>query len=521
MNAPVRADSFALDALLHEQENKSLLRFVACGSVDHGKSTLIGRLLYATNQVTEDQLGALRSDSRRHGAGGGELDFSLLLDGLAAEREQKITIDVAYRFFSTAKRKFIVADTPGHEQYTRNMATGASRADVALLLVDAASGLRPQTRRHAVIVSSVGVKRLALVVNKMDRVGWSEEAFRSIERDFRSYAKNLGVDELVCIPIAARSGDNVATRSVHTAWYTGPTLLDYLENVDVAHSGDSGAFRLPVQWVNRPDPDFRGACGMVAGGEVRPGMPVIVLPSGRETRIERVVSYDGDLDRAVSGQSVTVTLSDDVDVSRGDVIAAIDRPPRVADRLSARVVWMSDEPLVIGRAYIVKLGSSSAIATVRGLQKLDLLTGRTTAASQFSANDIGNAVLEFDRPLAFDAYKENRATGAFILIDRDSYETVAMGTVIDEAARPRTGWLRAVLFGRHETASPGGERHARSVLKAVTWRATGSVDTFILTWLITGSTVWASSIAGTEIVTKIAAYYLHERIWALVPWGRR
>jgi len=523
MNALVRADSFALDDLLERQENKSLLRFVACGSVDHGKSTLIGRLLYATNVVTDDQLGALRSDSRRHGASGEELDFSLLLDGLAAEREQKITIDVAYRYFSTAKRKFIVADTPGHEQYTRNMATGASRADVALILVDAASGLRPQTRRHAVIVSTVGVRRIALVVNKMDKVGWSEVTFRQTERDFRSYAETLALDEVVCIPVAARAGDNVVDRSDKLPWYNGPTVLGYLETVEVARPPETSAFRLPVQLINRPDADFRGACGVVTGGAVRRGMPVTVLPSGATSHISRIATYDGDLDVALPGQSVAVTLADEIDVSRGEVIAAAGQPARVADRFGARVVWMSDEPLVPGRSYILKLGTASAVATAtHGLHKLDLLTGSTAAAEQLGPNDIGDAEIALDRPLAFDAYADNPATGAFILIDRDSCDTVAMGTVTREPPRTRASRLRDFLLARHSgkaRAGGGRETHARSVLKALTWRGTGSVDTFVLTWLITGSTVWAGSIAGTEVVTKIVAYYLHERIWALVPWG--
>jgi sulfate adenylyltransferase large subunit len=501
------------------------LRFVACGSVDHGKSTLIGRLLHGTNTLTDDQLGALRSDSRRHGTSGEELDFSLLLDGLAAEREQKITIDVAYRFFATAKRKFIVADTPGHEQYTRNMATGASRADVALILVDAASGLRPQTRRHALIVSTVGVRRIALVVNKMDKVGWSEAAFREIERDFRAYAAGLAVDEITCIPVAARSGDNVTTRSASMGWYTGPTVLGYLETVELARGQERGGCRLPVQWVNRPDADFRGACGVVSGGAIHSGMAVTVLPSGVHSHVERIVTYDGDLDIARPGQSVTLTLTDEIDVSRGDVIAAAERPATVAERLAARVVWMDEEPLVPGRSYLMKLGAATAVATATGaLRKLDLSSGRTAAAQQFAANDIGEVEFVLDRPLAFDAYADNRATGAFILIDRDSYDTVAMGTV--ERERPHSAVRRVLHFplARHGRCTAagrnGGETHARSVLKAITWRGTGSVDTFLLSWLITGSTVWASSIAGTEIVTKIVAYYFHERIWALVRWGR-
>ena len=524
MNAPARAESFALDSYLLQQESKSLLRFVACGSVDHGKSTLIGRLLYGTNVVLDDQVGALREESRKSGTQGEELDFSLLLDGLAAEREQKITIDVAYRYFSTATRKFIVADTPGHEQYTRNMATGASTADVALILVDALSGLRPQTRRHALIVSTVGVRRIALVVNKMDKVAWSEERFRTIERDFRDFAASLAVDELVCIPVAALGGDNVVARSHAMDWYSGPSVLDYIETVDVSRPPDAPAFRLPVQWVNRPDAGFRGACGMVTGSAVRPGMAVTVLPSGRQTQVARIVTYDGDLAVAVPGQSVTVTLRDEIDVSRGDVIAAVAQPPAVTDRLAARVVWMGEAPLVAGRSYLLKLGTSSVVATASGaLHLLDLDSGRERAAAELACNAIGRAEFVLDRRIAADAYADNRTTGAFILIDRDSYDTVAMGTVERETSAPVTVRLRNILsvLGRGAgPASPGRESHLRSIVKAVSWRVTGSLDTFVLALLITGSGVWAGAIAGTEIVTKIVAYYLHERVWSGVRWGR-
>jgi len=358
----------------------------------------------------------------------------------------------------------------------------------------------------------------------MDKVGWSEAAFRKIESEFRSYAEALSVDEIVCIPVAARGGDNVVARSANMPWYSGPTVLGYLETVDVTRPQEAAAFRLPVQWVNRPDADFRGACGTVSGGKVTPGMAVTVLPSGRTSQVSRVVSYDGELDAAVPGQSVTLTLADDVDVSRGDVIAAAGDLPKVADRFSARVVWMSEEPLVPGRSYSLKLGTAMAVATVSELQKLDLLTGRTSAAQPFGPNDIGDAEFVLDHPIAFDAYADNRTMGAFILIDRESYDTVAMGTVEREHTQSRLERLRDFLLARHDggKAGAGGrETHVRSVLKALTWRGTGSIDTFVLTWLITGSTMWASSIASTEIVTKIVAYYVHERIWALVRFGRR
>ena len=526
MNVRPAPASFALDSFLLQQENKSLLRFVACGSVDHGKSTLIGRLLYGVESVFDDQLGTLRQESRKHGTQGEELDFSLLLDGLAAEREQKITIDVAYRFFSTAKRKFIVADTPGHEQYTRNMATGASTADLALILVDAATGLRAQTRRHALIVSSVGVRHIALVVNKMDKVGWSQQSFQAIEREFRDYANKLDIEKIVCIPVAARSGDNVVDRSEHMDWYDGPTVLEYLENVDLAKTAAPRSFRMPVQWVNRPDPEFRGYSGMVSSGEVRPGTPVQILPSGRTSHVARIVTYDGDLEVAETGRSVTLTLADDIDVSRGDVISAIEQPPAVTDKINARVVWMNSEPLVPGRSYFLKLGASSTVAVARsGLRVLDLDSRKSTAAAQLAANDIGHAVFDLDRQIAVDAYADNRGTGAFILIDRDTYDTVAMGTVERERPVGLVSGLRDFFLSRMgaRAASTGRsqESHGRSIAKALSWRATGSIDTFVITLIITGSGVWASSIAATEIFTKIAFYYLHERAWSFVRWGRR
>jgi sulfate adenylyltransferase large subunit len=527
MNVHPAASAFALDSFVSQQENKSLLRFVACGSVDHGKSTLIGRLLYGLDSVFDDQLGTLRQESRKHGTTGEELDFSLLLDGLAAEREQKITIDVAYRFFSTPARKFIVADTPGHEQYTRNMATGASTADLALILVDAASGLRAQTRRHALIVSTVGVRHIALVVNKMDKVGWSEDAFRKIEREFRAYAGELGVENLVCIPAAARSGDNVVGRSNNMDWYRGPTVLEHLETVDVAKTVASGSFRMPVQWVNRPDPDFRGYSGTVSRGEVYPGMPIRILPSGRATQVARIVTYDGDLDVAGTGRSVTLTLRDDVDVSRGDVIVAIEEPPAITDTIGAHVVWMGNEPLVAGRSYLLKLGAATTTATARRtLHVLDLDTRRSTAAAQLATNEIGHVVFDLDRQVAADAYADNRATGAFILIDRDSYETVAMGVVVREQKAALLSHLREAVTARLRSRAATtprrlGESHGRSIAKALSWRATGSIDTFVIAFIITGSGTWASSIALTEIFTKIVAYYLHERAWSFVRWGRR
>jgi sulfate adenylyltransferase large subunit len=527
MTARPDPSEFEIDDFLRRQERKSLLRFVACGSVDHGKSTLIGRLLYEAKLLFDDQLETLAAESRKHGTLGKELDFSLLLDGLAAEREQKITIDVAYRFFATERRKFIVADAPGHEQYTRNMATGASTADLALIVVNAQAGITRQTRRHSLIVSMLGVRRLVLAVNKMDLVDWSESAFRAIESEFRHFADTLGVREIVCIPLAARSGDNISRRSTQMAWYGGPTLLDYLEEVEVAPEPHAAGFRLPVQLVNRPDADFRGYSGLIASGDAYVGMPVRVMPSGETSHIDRIVTFDGDIERASAGQSVTITLADEVDASRGDVIADAGRPPGVSDQLQARVVWVGKEPLTPGRSYLIKLGTTSAKATTEGaLRVLDLDTGASNAAERLFINDIGECTLRLDRAIAADLYAESKETGSFILIDPESYDTVGMGFV--EGSGVREGLLarlrRRLKRPRRASAKTVPARwrdsHIRSIVKAISWRATGSIDTFLVTLIITGSSVFAGSVAVTEIATKIVFYYGHERIWALVPWGR-
>ena len=351
MNERPQPEVFALDESLLQQERKSLLRFVVCGSVDHGKSTLIGRLLYDSQQLFDDQIDALKTDSRKFGTQGKELDFSLLLDGLAAEREQKITIDVGYRFFATARRKFIVIDAPGHEQYTANMATGASEADVAVVLVGADTGLTRQTKRHVLIVSTLGVRRIVLAVNKMDLVGRSEDTFCEIEAEFRAFAKDLGLSEIDCIPIVAKSGDNVIDLSREMRWYRGPTLLEHLEEVQVDQAADEQPFRMPIQWINRPNPDFRGYSGLITSGQVSVGMPVRILPSGRTSHIARIVTYDGDLDRALAGCSVTLTLANAVDASRGDLIVATEHPPAITERISARVFWMDRKALTPGRNW--------------------------------------------------------------------------------------------------------------------------------------------------------------------------
>jgi bifunctional enzyme CysN/CysC len=427
MSAPAEELSDRLDAL----EREDLLRFITCGSVDDGKSTLIGRLLWESQLVFEDQLAALERDSRSGGTQNGDLDFALLLDGLAAEREQGITIDVAYRFFNTRGRKFIVADTPGHEQYTRNMVTGASTADCAVILLDARKGVLTQTRRHSHIVSLLGIKDIALAVNKIDLVGFSEDRFREIEDDYRAFAAGIGLERVTCIPVSALLGDNVVERGDNLGWYHGPTLLDYLENVEIdLERMERAPFRLPVQLVQRPDAEFRGFSGTIAGGTLRPGDRVRALPSGRESTVERIVTYGGDLDVAVAGQAVTVTLADEIDVSRGDVIADAENPPGVADQFEATVVWMSEEPLLRGRSYLMRLGPQLATATVAPLKhKVNVNSLEKVAATRLELNEIGVVDLELDRPVAFEPYADSREGGGFILIDRITNDTVGAGMI--------------------------------------------------------------------------------------------
>jgi bifunctional enzyme CysN/CysC len=417
-----------IEGYLEMHERKSLLRFITCGSVDDGKSTLIGRLLYDSRLVFEDHLAALESDSKTIGTQGGELDFALLVDGLAAEREQGITIDVAYRFFSTEKRKFIVADTPGHEQYTRNMVTGASTADLAVILVDARKGVLTQTRRHSFLVSLLGIRHVVLAVNKLDLVGYSEEVFGSIEADYRTFADEIGIHEVTSIPISALRGDNVAGLSEAMPWYPGPTLIEHLESVEIADDLAQGPFRLPVQWVNRPDPDFRGFSGLVVGGSIRPGDRVRILPSGLESSVDRIVTADGDLGEAIAGQSVTLTLCDEIDASRGDVIAAATCPPSVADQFECHVIWMGEQPMLPGRPYLVKLGARTVTATMaQPKYKVNVNTLEHVAARTLEMNEIGVLNLRLDRPVPFDPYAENRDMGGFIVIDRVSNATVAAG----------------------------------------------------------------------------------------------
>ena len=414
---------------LKAHEHKSLLRFITCGSVDDGKSTVIGRLLYDSKMLFEDQLAAIEADSKKWGTQGGDIDFALLVDGLSAEREQGITIDVAYRFFSTELRKFIVADTPGHEQYTRNMITGASTADVAVILIDARKGVLTQTRRHSYLVNLIGIRKVVLAINKMDLVDFSESVFKRIDEQYRAFAAQIGLADITSIPLSGLKGDNMTAPSERTPWYRGPTLMGFLETCEIDESRlQAGPLRLPVQWVNRPNLDFRGFCGLIASGSVRPGDRIRVQPSGRESRVARIVTLGGDLPQAVAGQSVTLTLEDEIDISRGDVISAAEAPAEVADQFESTIVWMSDEPLLPGRPYLLKLGTRTVNATVTEPKyKVNVNTMEHLAAKKLDLNEIGVCNISLDRAVAFDPYTANRDTGGFILVDRMSNNTVGAG----------------------------------------------------------------------------------------------
>jgi bifunctional enzyme CysN/CysC len=444
---------------LRRHENKSMLRFITCGSVDDGKSTLIGRLLYDAKLVFADHLEALEADSKRIGTQGDELDFALLVDGLAAEREQGITIDVAYRFFTTERRKFIVADTPGHEQYTRNMVTGASTAELAVILVDARKGVVTQTRRHSFLVSLLGIRHVVVAVNKLDLVDYSEEVFAGIEADYRSFADLIGINDVTCIPISALNGDNVTTPSSRTPFYDGPTLLEHLEAVEVGDERNAGPLRLPVQWVNRPNLDFRGFSGQIAGGSVRPGDQVRIMPAGTETSISRIVTADGDLEEASSGQSVTVTLADEVDVSRGDVITNALASAPVGDQFECRLIWMGEEPMLPGRPYFLKIGTKTVGATVTHPKfKINVNTLEHEPAPTLGLNEIGVCNISTDRPISFDPYVENRDTGGFILIDRYTNATVGAGLISFELRRSQNVHWQTTLVDRGARARLLGQQ---------------------------------------------------------------
>ncbi|MEN2786989.1 sulfate adenylyltransferase subunit CysN [Sphingomonas qilianensis] len=448
-----------IDAYLHGHAHKSLLRFITCGSVDDGKSTLIGRLLYDSKTIFEDQFSQLEADSKRVGTQGQNIDFALLVDGLAAEREQGITIDVAYRFFSTEKRKFIVADTPGHEQYTRNMVTGASTADLAVILIDARKGVLTQTRRHSYLCHLIGIRNLVLAVNKMDLVGYDQATYDAIVADYTEFAESIGITSFTALPISGFAGDNITTLSPNTQWYAGPTLIEHLESVPLEVEAEQAKpFRMAVQWVNRPNLDFRGFSGMIASGSITPGDRIRVLPSGRTSTITRIVTADGDLLLAVAGQSVTLTFADEVDCSRGDVIAAADNPPQAADQFEATIVWMAEEPLLPGRALWLKLGTRTVSATVQAPKHaIDVNTMARLSVKTLGLNDIGVAEVYTDRDIAFEPYADSHELGGFILIDKITNATVAAGMLNFALRRSQNVHWQAIDITREAHARLKGQ----------------------------------------------------------------
>jgi bifunctional enzyme CysN/CysC len=443
-----------IEAYLELHQRKTLLRFITCGSVDDGKSTLIGRLLFDSKAIFEDQLAALEADSKRIGTQGESLDYALLLDGLAAEREQGITIDVAYRFFATERRKFIVADTPGHEQYTRNMITGASTADLAVILVDARKGVLTQTRRHSYLVHLIGIERVVLAVNKMDLVGFDRSRFEAIVAEYRTFAESIGIGAFEAIPISALAGDNIATRSGRMPWYPGPALIEHLEAVDVNLAAEGpAAFRMPVQWVNRPNLDFRGFAGLIAGGKIQAGDAVRVMPSGKTSHVSRIVTFGGDLAQAVAGQSVTLCLADEIDCSRGDVIVAADAPAQIADQFESTLVWMANEPLLPGRPYWLKLGTQTVTATIQAPKyQVNVNTLEHLAAKTLELNAIGVVNLSTDRPVVFEPYAASRDLGGYIVIDKLSNATVAAGMIHFSLRRSQNIHWQALDISRESRA---------------------------------------------------------------------
>ena len=449
-----------IDAYLEKHQHKTMLRFITCGSVDDGKSTLIGRLLYDSKMIFEDQLAALESDSKRVGTQGQEIDFALLVDGLAAEREQGITIDVAYRFFATEHRKFIVADCPGHEQYTRNMVTGASTADLAVILIDARKGVLVQTRRHSFLCHQLGIKNLVLAVNKMDLIDYDQAKYDAIIAEYTAFAESIGIESFTAIPISGLAGDNITSKSGNTGWHDGPTLMEHLEAVEVRSDANLGKpFRMPVQWVNRPNLDFRGFSGLISTGSVKPGDKVRSLPSGKTSTVKSVVTMDGDLDEAISGQSVTITLDDEIDCSRGDVLAAADNPPEVADQFESTIVWMDEEPLVVGRGYWMKLGSQMVSVTVAEPKyEINVNTMQHLAAKTLELNSIGVSEITTDRQIVFDPYEENRALGGFILIDKITNHTVGAGMLNFSLRRAQNVHWQAVDITRDDHAAMKNQR---------------------------------------------------------------
>ena len=449
-------------AYLEKHEHKSLLRFITCGSVDDGKSTLIGRLLYDAKMIFEDQLASLESDSKKVGTQGENIDFALLVDGLTAEREQGITIDVAYRFFATDKRKFIVADTPGHEQYTRNMAPGASTADVAILMVDARKGILTQTRRHSFITSLLGIRKVVLAINKMDLINYSQQAYDDIVDDFYAFADELATDlEIQPIPMSALEGVNITSKSNETDWYDGPSLMDYLETVPVGDRRLNTPFRMPVQWVNRPNLDFRGFSGQIAAGSIQPGERVKSMPSGKQSTVQRIVTATGDLEQAIAGQSVTITLDDEIDCSRGDVLVSAEDPSEVSDQFQARLLWMSETPLLPGRRYLLKMGAKTVTATVNAPKYgIDVNTLNDVPAKTLELNQIGVTTLSLDQAIPYDPYDVNREMGGFILIDRMTNDTVGLGLVDFALRRASNIHWQAMDVDRSALAEQKGQKPA-------------------------------------------------------------
>lgn len=501
--------------------DKPLLRFITCGSVDDGKSTLIGRLLFDADLAPDDLIAALETDSKKHGTQGEALDFALLVDGLAAEREQGITIDVAYRYFATEKRKFIVADTPGHEQYTRNMAVGASTADLAILLVDARKGILPQTRRHSVITSMFGVRHVVVAVNKMDLVSYSEEVFRKIEADFRDFAKNLRFTSIYVAPLVAKDGDNLVKKSGQMGWHKGPPLLRYLEEVAIEDSTQIAPFRFPVQWVNRPNLDFRGFSGLISGGNIRPDDIIRILPAGRDTRIARIVTYDGDLERGVSGQSVTLMLREEIDISRGDLLCSPVSPAKVGDRLEAKILWLVREPLVTGKSYLLKIGTKITPAHIVSVDAyIEIETGLAEpmpAGSTLNFNEMGETKLALEAPVACDPFTENRETGGFILIDRITNETIAVGMVraITTSSGRATPVLTDLSYASMEgvpVASPAGPLAGRNG-KMASFILTSALLTNTLAYVFVKETTLALEIGLSQTLALVGLYYLHEQLW--------
>ncbi|MEM7466098.1 MAG: sulfate adenylyltransferase subunit CysN [Pseudomonadota bacterium] len=467
-----------IDAYLAQHEQKELLRFITCGSVDDGKSTLIGRLLYDSKMIYEDQLATLQQDSKTHGTVGGDFDPALLTDGLKAEREQGITIDVAYRYFSTAKRKFIIADTPGHEQYTRNMATGASTADLAIILVDARHGVQTQTRRHSFITSLLGIKHVLVAVNKMDLVDYSEEVFEDIRKEYLDFAARLNITDLNFIPLSALLGDNVVDPTENMAWYQGPTIMKFLETVYIGSDRNLEDFRFPVQYVNRPNLNFRGYCGTIGSGIVRKGDEIVVFPSRKTSTVKEIHTYDGELEEAFSPQSVTLTLEDEIDISRGDVIARPGNVPRMNDRFDAMIVWMAEEAMVPGKTYLIKQTSNTVTGSISTLRYMvDVNTLHRSDAPTLNLNEIGRCTLKLNEPIPFDGYRRNRTTGAFIIIDRITNVTVGAGMIQERAAHEsQDHWddepSSDSLHGEISHVS-SAEREARFGQKPVTVLMTG------------------------------------------------